>query len=53
MIGDTAVLVAASAAHRSEAYDASRALIDRLKATVPVWKHQVFDDATEEWVGTP
>ena len=52
-IGDTAVLVAASAAHRGQAYDASRALIDRLKAEVPVWKHQVFADGHDEWVGTP
>lgn len=52
-IGDTAVLVAASAAHRGQAYDASRALIDRLKEQVPVWKHQVFADGEEEWVGTP
>ena len=52
-VGDTAVLVAASAAHRGQAYDASRALIDRLKASVPVWKHQVFADGREEWVGTP
>lgn len=52
-IGDVAVLVAASAAHRGQAYDASRALIDRLKATVPVWKHQVFGDGREEWVNSP
>lgn len=52
-IGDIAVLVAASAAHRGQAYDASRALIDRLKASVPVWKHQVFGDGREEWVNSP
>jgi molybdopterin synthase catalytic subunit len=52
-VGDAAVLVAASAAHRGQAYDASRALIDRLKATVPIWKHQIFTDGREEWVGTP
>jgi molybdopterin synthase catalytic subunit len=52
-IGDAAVLIAASAAHRGQAYDASRALIDRLKATVPIWKHQVFADGSEEWVGSP
>ena len=52
-IGDLAVVVAAGAAHRSEAFDASRALIDELKATVPIWKHQVFADGDEEWVGTP
>src|SRR6478672_8964035 len=52
-IGDLAVVVAAGAAHRGEAFDASRALIDDLKATVPIWKHQVFADGDEEWVGTP
>ncbi len=52
-IGDVAVVVAASAAHRGQAYDASRALIDRLKATTPIWKHQVFADGRDEWVGTP
>ncbi|GEP35076.1 molybdopterin biosynthesis protein MoeE [Nocardioides szechwanensis] len=52
-IGDIAVVVAASAAHRGQAFDASRALIDNLKAEVPIWKHQVFSDGTEEWVGAP
>ena len=51
-IGDIAVVVAVSAAHRGQAYDASRALIDRLKANLPVWKHQVFDDGREEWVNS-
>jgi len=52
-IGDAAVVVATAAAHRGEAFDASRALIDDLKATVPIWKHQLFADGTDEWVGTP
>ena len=52
-IGDVAVVVAVSAAHRGQAYDASRALIDRLKASIPVWKHQVFADGREEWVNSP
>jgi molybdopterin synthase catalytic subunit len=52
-IGDAAVVVATAAAHRGEAFDASRALIDELKATVPIWKHQLFTDGTDEWVGTP
>jgi molybdopterin synthase catalytic subunit len=52
-VGDAAVVVAVSAAHRGQAYDASRALIDRLKASVPVWKHQVFADGEEEWVNSP
>jgi molybdopterin synthase catalytic subunit len=52
-IGDIAVVVAASCPHRGEAFDAARALIDELKATVPIWKHQLFSDGNEEWVGTP
>ena len=52
-IGDIAVIVATTAAHRGEAFDASRALIDTLKDQVPIWKHQQFADGTEEWVGTP
>ena len=52
-IGDTAVLVAASARHRGQAYDASRALIDRLKQRVPVWTHQVFTEGDDEWVNSP
>jgi molybdopterin synthase catalytic subunit len=52
-VGDVAVVVAAGAAHRGEAFDASRKLIDDLKATVPIWKHQLFADGTDEWVGTP
>ena len=52
-LGDAAVVVATSAAHRGEAFEASRALIDRLKETVPIWKHQIFEDGSDEWVGTP
>ncbi len=52
-IGDIAVVVATTAAHRGEAFAASRALIDTLKDEVPIWKHQRFTDGTEEWVGAP
>ena len=52
-IGDLAVVVATASAHRGTAFDACRALIDTLKAEVPIWKHQSFADGTEEWVGTP
>jgi molybdopterin synthase catalytic subunit len=52
-VGDLAVVTATTAAHRGDAFAASRALIDTLKAEVPIWKHQVFADETEEWVGTP
>ncbi len=52
-IGDVAVVVAASAAHRDQAFEAARRLIDDIKAQVPIWKHQLFTDGTEQWVGTP
>jgi molybdopterin synthase catalytic subunit len=50
-IGDLAVVVAASCAHRAEAFEACRELIDRLKHEVPIWKRQWFRDGSSEWVG--
>lgn len=52
-VGDLAVVVGASAAHRDQAFIAARRLIDDLKAGVPIWKHQAFADGSEEWVGLP
>jgi molybdopterin synthase catalytic subunit len=51
-IGDLAVVVAVSCPHRAEAFDACHALIDELKASVPIWKHQRFADGSSEWVGS-
>jgi molybdopterin synthase catalytic subunit len=52
-IGDLAVVLAVSCPHRTEAFSACKELIDLLKASVPIWKHQRFDDGSAEWVGTP
>jgi len=52
-VGDVAVVVAAAAPHRAEAFEAARRLIDDLKQTVPIWKRQVFAEGDQEWVGTP
>ncbi|WP_028661311.1 molybdenum cofactor biosynthesis protein MoaE [Nocardioides insulae] len=52
-IGDVAVIVATTSGHRGDAFTATRALIDTLKAEVPIWKHQRFSDGGEEWVGSP
>jgi molybdopterin synthase catalytic subunit len=52
-VGDLAVVVAASCPHRGEAFEACRALIDELKARVPIWKHQTFEGGGQEWVGLP
>jgi molybdopterin synthase catalytic subunit len=51
-VGDLAVVVAVACSHRGEAFEACRALIDELKATVPIWKHQRFADGQSEWVGS-
>lgn len=49
-IGDVAVVAAVAAAHRGTAFTACEALIDELKATVPIWKHQFFPGGDSEWV---
>jgi len=49
-IGDVAVLVAASAPHRAEAFSACRQAIERLKAEVPIWKKEFSADGSE-WLG--
>lgn len=49
-IGDKAVVVAASAAHRDAAFRACRAVIDRFKETVPIWKREHFTGAETRWV---
>jgi molybdopterin synthase catalytic subunit len=49
-IGDSALVAAVSAAHRKEAFAACADLVDEVKSQLPVWKHQVFTDGTDEWV---
>ena len=51
-VGDLAVVVGVACAHRAEAFHACHALIDELKASVPIWKHQGFTDGSDEWVGS-
>ena len=50
-VGETAVIVVASAAHRGEAFEACRELIDTLKEQVPIWKREGFSDGSHTWVG--
>jgi molybdopterin synthase catalytic subunit len=49
-VGEIAVVIALSAAHRPEVFDAVRYGIDRLKEIVPIWKKEVWTDG-EEWKG--
>lgn len=49
-VGDAAVVCTASAPHRDEAFRACRALIDRIKERVPIWKREIGPDGAA-WVG--
>ncbi|MDO8732209.1 MAG: molybdenum cofactor biosynthesis protein MoaE [Actinomycetota bacterium] len=49
-IGETALGVVVAAAHRGAALAACSALIEEIKASLPIWKLQTFDDGTTEWV---
>jgi len=48
--GEASVILAAGSAHRADAFEACRFLIDTLKKDVPIWKKEHFADGTEEWV---
>jgi molybdopterin synthase catalytic subunit len=49
-LGEPSVIVAASAAHRGEAFAGARAVIDRVKAEAPIWKVEVEADGTQRRV---
>ena len=51
-IGDLAVVAAVGARHRDVAFAACHALVDEIKATVPIWKHQFFTGGDSEWVNS-
>ncbi|GAA0998161.1 molybdenum cofactor biosynthesis protein MoaE [Nocardiopsis tropica] len=51
-IGDAALVVAVSADHRGAAFATCARLVDAVKEALPVWKHQIFADGTDEWVGS-
>lgn len=54
-VPETSVLVGVGAPHRTDAFEACRFLIDTLKELVPVWKKEVYEDGSSEWVepGSP
>lgn len=49
-IGEISVVISISSSHRSDAYEASRYAIERLKQKVPIWKKEIYEDGTE-WKG--
>ena len=48
-LGEIAVAIDVRSAHRNEAYQASRYLIEEIKHNVPIWKKEYFEDGTSEW----
>jgi molybdopterin synthase catalytic subunit len=52
-IGDAALVVAISTAHRAQAFELCSQLVDQVKLRLPIWKRQVFADGTDEWVNLP
>ncbi len=48
-IGEMAVLIGVATAHRADAFEACRYIIDTIKKTVPIWKKEVFTNG-DEWV---
>lgn len=48
-ISDCAVIVITCSAHRAEAYEANRFIIEKVKMEVPIWKKEFFADGTFEW----
>ena len=52
-VGEVALACAVSADHRRSAFAVCAALVEEVKARLPVWKLQVFEDGSQEWVGAP
>jgi molybdopterin synthase catalytic subunit len=49
-VGEASVVIACSAPHRAEAFEACRHGIERLKQEVPIWKKEAFASGEAEWV---
>lgn len=49
-IGDIAISIAVSAAHREAAFSACQDIIDSIKSTVPIWKKEHYTDGSHLWV---
>lgn len=50
-VGEAAIVAAVASAHRAEAFEACRTLVETVKAELPVWKREVLADGTHHWVG--
>jgi molybdopterin synthase catalytic subunit len=52
-VGDRAFYVEVASAHRGAAFAACAEIVEDVKRLLPIWKRQVFTDASEEWVNSP
>ncbi|MFQ5529154.1 MAG: molybdenum cofactor biosynthesis protein MoaE [Gemmatimonadota bacterium] len=50
-VGEVAVVVSVAAAHRSAAFDGARFAIETVKAELPVWKQEEYEDGSRRWLG--
>lgn len=49
-LGDASVVIAVAHPHRAEAFEAARFIIEQIKLRVPIWKRELYEDGTREWV---
>ena len=53
-IGEASVAIAVAAAHRGDAFDAARYVIEQIKTRLPIWKREEYADGSSEWLdGAP
>jgi molybdopterin synthase catalytic subunit len=52
-VGDVALVAGVSCAHRAAAFEACALMVNEIKRRLPVWKHQIFTDGSDEWVNCP
>ncbi|MGN8244433.1 molybdenum cofactor biosynthesis protein MoaE [Cellulomonas soli] len=50
-VGEPALVAVVTSAHRAEAFDACRVLVETVKAELPVWKREILADGSHVWVG--
>jgi molybdopterin synthase catalytic subunit len=50
-VGDLAMVCGVTSAHRDVAFSVCSALVEEVKAQVPIWKNQTFVDGSNEWIG--
>lgn len=51
--GETAIWLGVASGHRAEAFDACRFIIDEIKARLPVWKKEIYENGESEWINAP